>query len=703
MLFLIKKYCFILLCICLYAQSMAQQISFQKIISPSLGIGDVQCFDGRQTKDGGYIFTGIGKFGGSISRPVLVKLNCHGTSIWAKNFGISSTVGNVFMRVIETSDGGYTMLNSIGTYGAYNMLVVHTDKNGNTLWRKVINNNAGDDIGQCIKQTNDNGYIIVGATNSYGTEAIGSSYKDAYAVKLDASGNTIWSTTVGNNAAIDEATAVVQTQDGGFAITGRYIATGAFYAMLLKLNSSGAVQYLKTFGDTLHSNYGIDIAEASNKDLVICGSSTLMQNSFQDYADHFVVRCNELGDTIWTKVFQGANPNSFENASSIFIENDGTIVIGANTASYPTTGFVPNKQMVLKLNNNGNLLQAVLFNNGSSHYARCAQAFDAGYVISGFTTKYSVATFKTNFIKTPTNILDVCNTIDVTANTITANPTCKVVNPTYTTNTGCANITSIIEAQFTMTDSSICEFYPNVTAAFTASNSCANSPVTFTSTTPNSVGYVWYFGNGDSAISSSPTVTYTYTTVGTFTVTLIVSNGCDLDTATQIIQVGNPPILFITQTPDPAKEGEIITLNTNVNASNYMWNTGSGSSSITVTQAGLYYVTAIVNGCLVSDTIQVAIQPIGYTGTVYIPNILTPNNDGNNDYLEIFTKGGYKLKSIMIYNRFGNRVYQSTDIIANKWYGSYKGQTVNDVYYYYAVFVIGTKEEIRTGDIIVVR
>jgi gliding motility-associated-like protein len=703
MLFLFKKYCFSFLLICTPLIGNAQQISFQKVLNPSLGIGDMQCFDARQTSDGGYIFTGIGKFGGSIVRPVLVKLDCHGKSIWAKNFATSSTIGNVFMRVIQNSDGGYTMMNNVGQYGAYNILVVRVDKDSNTLWKKIINNFAGDDVGQCIKQTSDGGFIIVGATNSYGTETIGGNYKDVYAVKLDGNGNIIWSTTVGNNNTIDEATAVIQTQDGGYAITGRYITTGAFYAMLLKLNSSGAVQYLKTFGDTLHANYGMDIAEASNQDVILCGSTTLLQNSFQDYADHFVIRCNAMGDTVWTRGYQGSNPNSFENPGSVFIENNGDIVIGANTASYPTSGFVPNKQIVLKLNSAGNLLQAVAFNDGSSHYARCKPAIDGGYFISGFTTKYSMATFKTNFIKTPSNLMDVCNTTDITATTITGFPKFKVYNPTYATNTGCVVSTSVFEATFSMTDSSICETYPSIKAMFTASNSCANSPITFTSSTQGSAGYLWYFGNGDSAITASQIVTYTYNSVGIFTVTLVVSNGCDKDTTTQILQVGNPPLLTISQTPDPAKEGDLVTLNTNQNASNYLWNTGGTGNSITVTQGGLYYVTATINGCIVSDTIQVAFQPVGYTGTIFIPNIVTPNNDGNNDYLEIFMTGGYKLKSIIIYNRFGNRVYASNDIIANKWYGDYKGQTVNDVYYYYAVFTIGTKEEIRTGDIMVVR
>jgi gliding motility-associated-like protein len=692
-----------ILFLCLPALLQAQQISFQKVLQPSAGVGDLQSFDAVQTKDGGYICTGIGKFGASVYRPILMKLNCKGASVWAKNFGSSSTIGNIMMKVIETKDGGYCMLNNIGQYGSYNILVVRTDKNGNTLWRKIINAGAGNDVGQCLQQTKDGGFIIVGSTNSFGTETIGGSYADVYAVHLDANGATVWSKTIGNVSNIDEATAVVQTKDGGFAITGRYITQGAFFAMLLKLDNSGAVQLIKTFGDTNHSNYGLAICEASNGDLVFCGSTTLLQNSYQDYADHFVIRCNALGDTLWTKAYYGTLPNSFENPSSIFEEKNGDLIVGANTASYPTMGFVPNKQMVMRIGNDGALKKAIIYNNGSSHYARCSAAIDDGYFISGFTTLYNVTTFQTNLIKTPTNLFDVCNTTDVTNATVTVPVPFKVYTPTFSINTGCANINNNTENTFNVLDTTICNFYPSIASAFTTSNSCANSPITFTSSTVASVGYVWYFGNGDSAISALPTTTYSYPIAGTYTVTLIVSNGCDKDTSTKVIQVTTPPVLTIMQNPDPAKEGDIITLSTNLNPQQFLWSTGNTSPSIVVTQAGIYYVTATINGCVLSDTISVAIQPIGINGWVKIPTAFTPNNDGYQDFLNYIIKGGYVFKTIRIYNRLGNCVFES-DEATKLWDGKYNGNHVaNDVYYYVAKFTIGGKEEMYKGDVMVIR
>jgi gliding motility-associated-like protein len=691
------------LCCCCFQPVFSQQISFQKILNPSAGIGDLQCFDGKQTSDGAYIFTGIGKFGASIYRPVLVKLDCKGNSIWAKNFAASSTIGNVMMKVIETKDSGYCMLNNIGQYGAYSMLLVRTDKNGNTLWKKIINPNAGDDIGQCIQQTSDGGFIIVGTTNSFGTEIVAGSYHDVYVIKVDGNGNAIWSKTIGNVSNIDEATAVVQTKDGGYAICGRYIEQSSFYSMLLKLDASGNVSFLKCFGKTQHANYGLDIAECSNTDLLICGATTLLQNNYQDYPDHFVIRCNAAGDTLWTKAYFGTNPNSFENPSNIFEESTGAITLGAVSASYPTIGFVPNKQMALQLQSDGQLLKAITYNDGGSHYSKCYPAKDGGYVINGFTTLGSPATFRTNFIKTPTDFSNVCGTKDVTNATGSGAPLFEVANPIFSTSSGANIINATFEASFSVTDTTICQNYPAIVAAFSVSSTCANSPVVFTSSTQGSAGYLWCFGNGDSAFTILPTTNYTYATPGNYTATLFVSNGCDVDSTKITFTVSYPPLFYIIQSPDPATEADIITLSTNVVATNSLWSNGSTTPSITVSQNGIYYITATINGCVVTDTINVLIQNIGLQGTIFIPNIITPNGDGNNDDLDIKTTGAYTLKSFSVYNRFGTQVYQNKD--ANqKFNGIYKGLPLeNDVYFYYAIFTIGGREEIRKGDIMVIR
>jgi gliding motility-associated-like protein len=62
---------------------------------------------------------------------------------------------------------------------------------------------------------------------------------------------------------------------------------------------------------------------------------------------------------------------------------------------------------------------------------------------------------------------------------------------------------------------------------------------------------------------------------------------------------------------------------------------------------------------------------------IFIPNSFTPNNDGLNDLFYIKGKGIGIIKSLMIFNRWGEKVFERTrfniDDKASAWDGKYKG------------------------------
>ena len=87
----------------------------------------------------------------------------------------------------------------------------------------------------------------------------------------------------------------------------------------------------------------------------------------------------------------------------------------------------------------------------------------------------------------------------------------------------------------------------------------------------------------------------------------------------------------------------------------------------------------------------------------YIPNIFSPNSDGANDILYIRGEN-IKEASISIYNRWGEKVFESNDI-AKGWDGNYKGKPCPaDVYVYYAniTFSNGITEQ-KKGNVTLVR
>jgi gliding motility-associated-like protein len=104
-------------------------------------------------------------------------------------------------------------------------------------------------------------------------------------------------------------------------------------------------------------------------------------------------------------------------------------------------------------------------------------------------------------------------------------------------------------------------------------------------------------------------------------------------------------------------------------------------------------------GCVASDVVAVTVIP---DHTIFIPNVFTPNGDGNNDVFEIYGK----LKSltyleVQVFNRWGEKVFESNDH-QFKWDGTFKGVLQNPAVFVYnikAVFVDGFADKIYVGSV----
>jgi gliding motility-associated-like protein len=102
------------------------------------------------------------------------------------------------------------------------------------------------------------------------------------------------------------------------------------------------------------------------------------------------------------------------------------------------------------------------------------------------------------------------------------------------------------------------------------------------------------------------------------------------------------------------------------------------------------------------DTITVVVDD-GCNTTIYIPNIFSPNNDGQND--KLFVKGqAIESLHFLIYNRWGNLVFESNDINQG-WDGTQYGKPCDvGVYVYRAEITFKNGETItRRGDVTLVK
>jgi len=169
----------------------------------------------RQTTDGGYIVTGYTRSpaSGDHADIYLIKTDPSGIAEWERTYGGSrDEVGH---SVLQAPGGGYLVAGSTGTFGmgGTDVYLIRTDDAGDTLWTRTFGG-YGDDVGSSLGETGDGGFVIAGATNSFGPGD-----RDVYLVRTDPSGSEIWSWTFGG--ALDELSNCVQvTTDGGYVITG---------------------------------------------------------------------------------------------------------------------------------------------------------------------------------------------------------------------------------------------------------------------------------------------------------------------------------------------------------------------------------------------------------------------------------------------------------------------------------------------------
>jgi len=78
------------------------------------------------------------------------------------------------------------------------------------------------------------------------------------------------------------------------------------------------------------------------------------------------------------------------------------------------------------------------------------------------------------------------------------------------------------------------------------------------------------------------------------------------------------------------------------------------------------------NGCYAYDSVTVAVTATG-DNTFVVPNAFTPNGDGHNDRFGVQRWGDVQLEEMVIYNRWGNRVF-ATRNPADEWDGTFGGQ-----------------------------
>jgi predicted secreted protein len=286
------------------------------------GSGDDQAYSIVQTSDGGYALAGYTNSSGAGSYDFwLIKTNSSGDMQWSQTYG--GTGYDEAFSVVQGNDTGYAVAGYTNSYGAgaADAWLVKTDSSGNMQWSQTYGGRAQDGAYSAI-QTSDGGYALAGFTDSFGAGSF-----DFWLVKTNASGSMMWNQTYGGTGD-DEAACVIQTSDDGYALVGytNSFGAGGYDFWLVKTDSSGTMMWNQTYGGTGYDEAGC-VIQTSNGYALAGLTTSIGAGSF----DFWLVRIDSSGTSQWNQTYGGAND---EVANALVQTSDGGYALGGWTDSY---------------------------------------------------------------------------------------------------------------------------------------------------------------------------------------------------------------------------------------------------------------------------------------------------------------------------------------------------------------------------------
>ena len=259
-----------------------------------------------ETKDSAFfIFGTSSSFVNGTSNFYLLKIDSTGTFNWSKTYGGSGIEQG---HSISLKPNGHYLLtgysNSYGN-GGYDILNIEIDSLGNEIW----NNSYG---GTDWDFAYDNTILLNGdAIISGSTHSIGNGNLDAYVMRIDNNGDSLWIKNYGSSGDDVIYRTILTSDNYIIGIGSTTTSNGDKDIFLLKMDENGDTLWTKTFGTTLNDE-GFEIKETNTGNYLICGYIEAAGLGKEGY----YFETDTIGTVLWTQVYGGANEETF-NALAI--------------------------------------------------------------------------------------------------------------------------------------------------------------------------------------------------------------------------------------------------------------------------------------------------------------------------------------------------------------------------------------------------
>lgn len=335
----------------------------------------------------------------------LTVIDSNGNLQWNKCYGGIS--GEDGLSLVKSINGGFVLIGQasfndgdvVGNHGmGYDIWVVNLNDSGSILWAKCYGGEAFE-FPSSIIQTNDSNYLVVGRSDSDDHDITGNhGLEDMWALKIDQTGNIIWSIPYGgpDYDFTQGLQTCFQKNNGNFLFIGNSLSSsgqvsgnhGGTDIWVIEIDSSGQLISQKCFGGSQLDN-GLSILPAGDG-YYIGGITSSNNGDISNYiggGDFWLAKVDSANNVVWNSCYGGLY---VEEVHSMFLSNDGGVVLAGFSWSNDgqVTGSHGDRDIwVVKVDSMGNFEWGKALGGTSVEEANSiVQTMDGGYLVAGYST-----------------------------------------------------------------------------------------------------------------------------------------------------------------------------------------------------------------------------------------------------------------------------------------------------------------------------
>ncbi|MCB0395903.1 MAG: gliding motility-associated C-terminal domain-containing protein [Flavobacteriales bacterium] len=572
---------------------------------------------------GNVYVTGMGRAFGAGSDTLdmmTVKYNSSGVQQWVRAEDGTGSGADIGYDIKVDGSGNVYVVGTLSQSGGYDIVIRKYTSTGGNGWMRTYDENGGDDMGYAID--------IDGSGNVYVT---GTSYEDATenynlaVLKYNSAGTLQWSTPYNGTASgYDAGFAITVDFSGNVYVAGHELTSGVinFDIVTMKLNSAGTVQWSKLYGGNANDLDKPNDIKVDAGGFVYTAGRVISSGNGEDFT---TLKYSPTGGLRWANLYNGT-ANAYDEARMLMVEpNDSNVyVAGMRTNTNGGADY-----LAIKYDSAGTQQWTYTYNGPASSIDQAvAIAIDdtVNVYMSGYSngvgtgTDYATLKFCQYFSNIQGNgTICLGDSMQLGASGGTSyswSPTTGLSNPsisnpkaspavttTYVLTAsnwyGCSDVDSITVVVTPL---------PTPTISSSGNDSlCAGESVVLT--TDSAVTYLWSTGE--------TTISITADTTGSYTVTVVDTNGCSNTTSPYDLTVSALPIV------DAGLDTSICIGDTTQldgsGADVYLWtpsatlSSGNVEDPLAMPTADIkYFVTGTdtVTGCINNDSVSVTVNPL---------------------------------------------------------------------------------------------